>query len=115
MMWLILILQLPILEKEYEPYFLNKPNIIFDVEEIVDHYISINPKLATAFLNRVEEVKKYIANFPFAFQIKYKNVRTVLLEQFPYHIHYIVDDPKKQIVVLAVIHAYKNPKDYSNR
>jgi plasmid stabilization system protein ParE len=95
--------------------FVNKPKVIFDIEDIVDYYISINPELATAFLDRVEEAKKYIADFPLAFQIKYKNVRTVLLEQFPYHIHYIVDDVKKQIVVLAVIHAYKNPKDYSKR
>jgi plasmid stabilization system protein ParE len=95
--------------------FVNKPKVTFDIEDIVDYYKSINPELATAFLDRVEEAKKYIADFPLAFQIKYKNVRTVLLEQFPYHIHYIVDDAKKQIVVLAVIHAYKNPKDYSKR
>lgn len=95
--------------------FVNKPKVIFDIEDIVDYYKSINPELATAFLDRVDEAKKYIADFPEAFQIKYKNVRTVLLEQLPYHIHYIVDDAKKQIVVLAVIHAYKNPKDYSNR
>jgi plasmid stabilization system protein ParE len=86
--------------------FVNKPKVTFDIEDIVDYYKSINPELATAFLDRVEEAKKYIADFPLAFQIKYKNVRTVLLEQFPYHIHYIV---------LAVIHAYKNPKDDSKR
>jgi plasmid stabilization system protein ParE len=95
--------------------FVNKPAVTFDIEDVVDYYASINPELATAFLDRVEETKKYIADFPLAFQIKYKNVRTVLLEQFPYHIHYIVDDSKKQIVVLAIIHAYRNPKDYSNR
>lgn len=95
--------------------FVNKPAVTFDIEDVVDYYKSINPELATAFLDRIDEAKKYIADFPLAFQIKYKNVRTVLLEQFPYHIHYIVDDSKKQIVVLAVIHAYRNPKDYSNR
>jgi plasmid stabilization system protein ParE len=95
--------------------FVNKPAVTFDIEDVVDYYKSINPELAIAFLDRIDEAKKYIADFPLAFQIKYKNVRTVLLEQFPYHIHYIVDDSKKQIVVLAVIHAYRNPKDYSNR
>lgn len=95
--------------------FVNKPKVIFDIEDVVDHYKTINPELANAFLDRLEEAKKYIADFPEAFQIKYKNVRTVLLEQFPYHNHYIIDDDKKQIVVLGVIHAYKNPKDYSNR
>jgi plasmid stabilization system protein ParE len=95
--------------------FVNKPAVTFDIEDVVDYYKSINPELAIAFLDRIDEAKKHIADFPLAFQIKYKNVRTVLLEQFPYHIHYIVDDSKKQIVVLAVIHAYRNPKDYSNR
>lgn len=95
--------------------FVNKPKLIVDIEDSVDYYKSINPELATVFLDRIEEAKKYIAEFPLAFQIKYKNVRTVLLKQFPFHIHYIVDDTKKQIVVLAVIHAYKNPKDYSKR
>lgn len=95
--------------------FVNKPAVTYDIEDIVDFYISINPELAIAFLDRVEEAKKHIANFPEAFQIKYKNVRTVLLKQFPYHIHYIVDVAKKRIVILAVIHTYKKPKDYSKR
>ncbi|MCW2120609.1 plasmid stabilization system protein ParE [Flavobacterium sp. 7A] len=71
--------------------------------------------MAIAFLDRIDEAKKHIADFPTSFQIKYKNVRTVLLKQFPYHVHYIINETKKQIVVLAVIYAYRNPKDYSNR
>ncbi|WP_269226474.1 type II toxin-antitoxin system RelE/ParE family toxin [Flavobacterium eburneipallidum] len=95
--------------------FVNKPNVNQDIEDIVVYYKNINPELANAILDRVEEAKKHISDFPLAFQIKYKNVRTILLEQFPYHIHYIVDDTNKQIVVLAIIHAYRNPKDYSRR
>lgn len=95
--------------------FVNKPSVNCDIIDVVDYYKSIKPDLAIAFLDRLEEAKKYITKFPEAFQIKYKNVRTVLLKQFPYHIQYIVDDAKKQIVVLAIIHAYKNPKDYSNQ
>jgi hypothetical protein len=37
------------------PTFVNKPKVIFDIEAIVDYYKSINPELATAFLDRVEE------------------------------------------------------------
>ena len=36
-----------------------------------------------------------------AFQIKYKNVRIILLKKFPYHIHYLIDEVEKQIVILA--------------
>ena len=40
--------------------FVNKPAVTFDIEDVVDYYVSINPELATAFLDRVEETKKYI-------------------------------------------------------
>jgi len=52
---------------------------------------------------------------PFGFEIKYKGVRTYQLNQFPFHIHYFIDEVNKQIVILAIIHAYRNPKDYTNR
>ena len=64
---------------------------------------------------RIREAKTYIAKYPLGFQIKYNQVRTLLLKQFPYHIHYHIDDIQKQIIILAVIHAYKNPADYTNR
>lgn len=64
---------------------------------------------------RIREAKAYIARSPIGLQIKYNQVRTLLLKQFPYHIHYLIDEPKKVIVILAIIHAYKNPTDYSNR
>ena len=93
----------------------NKSAVFFDIEDVVAYYKTINLDLAVSFLDRLEEAKKYIIDYPTAFQVKYKNVRIVILKQFPYLIHYIVDDVKKQIVVLAVIHANKNPKDYSTR
>ena len=86
---------------------------VLDIEQIVDYYKTVSPELANTFLDRLEEAKKYIIDYPIAFQIKYKNVRTLLLKQFPYQIHYIVDERKKQIVVIAIIHAYKNPKIFN--
>lgn len=95
--------------------FVNKPDVRLDILIAVDYYKNIDYELAKQFLFRVREAKVYIAHSPLGFQIKYKQVRTLLLRQFPYHIHYLIDDVKKQIVILAVIHAYKNPDDYSKR
>ena len=95
--------------------FVNRPVVKVDIIEAVDYYKNINPELAKQFLFRIREAKAYIARSPFGFQIKYNTVRTLLLKQFPYHIHYLIDDTKQQIIILAVIHAYKNPQDYSTR
>ena len=95
--------------------FVNMSAVKTDILEALDYYKKISPELAKQFLFRLREAKVYIAKSPVGFQIKYKEVRTLLLKQFPYHIHYLIDDDKKQIVILAIIHAYKNPKDYSTR
>jgi plasmid stabilization system protein ParE len=95
--------------------FVNRPAVRIDIIEATDHYKKINPELAKQFLFRIREAKAYIARSPLGFQIKYNQVRTLLLKQFPYHIHYLIDDTKKVIIILAIIHAYKNPTDYSSR
>lgn len=95
--------------------FVNIPEVRVDLLNAVDYYKSIDTKLAEQFLFRVKEAKAYITASPLGFQVKYNQVRTILIKQFPYHIHYFIDYHKKQIVILAIIHAYKNPTDYSNR
>jgi len=95
--------------------FVNRPAVRADIINATEYYKNINPELAKQFLFRIREAKAYIARSPVGFQIKYKEVRTLLLKQFPYHIHFLIDDIQKQIIILAVIHAYKNPTDYSNR
>lgn len=95
--------------------FVNRPSVKDDISNTVNYYKNINPELAKQFIFRIREAKSYLAHFPFGFQVKYKEVRTLLLKQFPYHIHYLVDDIQKRIIILAIIHAYKNPEDFSER
>ena len=95
--------------------FVNRPAVKDDITAAVDYYKELSPELARQFLKRIREAREYIAKYPTGFQIKYQNVRTLLLKQFPYHIHYLVDEESQQIIILAVIHAYKNPEDYSVR
>ena len=93
----------------------NRPGVETDIKEAVNYYKKISPELAHQFLFRIREAKTYIACYPLGFQKRYKNVRTVLLKQFPYQIHYLIDDLHQIIIILAIIHAYKNPMDYSKR
>ncbi len=95
--------------------FVNRPAVRTDIIEATDYYKKINPELALQFLFRIREAKAYIARSPLGFQVKYNNVRTLLLKQLPYHIHYLIDEPKQVIVIIAIINAYKNPNDYSLR
>ncbi|HWY34924.1 MAG TPA: hypothetical protein VNX68_09770 [Nitrosopumilaceae archaeon] len=95
--------------------FVARPAVSADIITATYYYKTISPELAKQFLFRIREAKTYIARSPLGFQIKYNNVRTLLLKQFPYHIHYIINDNHQQIIILAIIHAYQNPLDYSKR
>src|SRR5687767_10059485 len=92
--------------------FVNSPTVKADIIDAFNYYKKINPQLANQFIIRLREAKSYIALSPMGFQIKYNGVRTLLLKQFPYHIHYFINENKQQIIILAIIHAYKNPIDY---
>jgi len=94
--------------------FVYRPSIKFDLLDAVDYYKSINPNLARQFLLRVKQAKNAIAQNPLHYSLKYKNVRTILLKQFPYHIHFAIID-ENLIVVYAIICAFKKPTDFSNR
>ncbi len=93
--------------------FVNNTTVNIDILEATEYYKKINPNLAKQFLFRLREAKAHIALNPLGFQTKYKNVKTLMLKQFPYLIHYLIEEKQKQIIILAVVHAYKNPKDYS--
>jgi plasmid stabilization system protein ParE len=93
----------------------HRPAVRADIINAVEYYRLISPKLAKQFLLRVRQAQSTIEKNPLIFQIKYKDVRTVMLKQFPFHIHYLVNDREKAVIILAVIHAYRNPADYSMR
>jgi plasmid stabilization system protein ParE len=95
--------------------FINRPAVQADIINAVGYYKKISPKLSKQFLFRIREAKTSINRSPLAFEVKYKDVRTLLLKQFPFHIHYIIDEDQKQIIILAISHAYKDPTDYSIR
>jgi len=92
--------------------FVNRPTIRRDILEAVHYYKKISPELAQLFLKRISEAKDSIALSPEGYQIRYKNVRIKMLQQFPYHIHYLINSEKQQIIILAILHAYKRPKEY---
>jgi plasmid stabilization system protein ParE len=81
----------------------------------VRYYEQFSPKLGQQFLQRLKEANHFLATMPKGFQKKYKAVRTLLLKLFPYHMHYFIDDKNQTIIVLAIIHSYRNPKDYTLR
>jgi plasmid stabilization system protein ParE len=94
---------------------INIPQVTEDLQLILDFYTEISPKLPKQLIKQLRFGVNQILKSPYGYQIKYKNVRTLLIYKFPYHIHYYIVEKLTQILVLAVIHSYRKPQDYSKR
>lgn len=91
--------------------FEKRPRVYDDIIEAVDYFFDINPKLAEDFLDRIEEAKIKILNSPKSFEIRLPDVRNVLLQQFDYHIYYLMEGQK--IIILAILHAHSGEEKIS--
>lgn len=92
-----------------------RPLVKQDLQNAVNYYKNISPNLAKDFLYRVREAKKYIALNPQGDDIMYREIRMHNLNQFPYHIHYYIDNKNKQIIILAIAFSKRDNLNFSKR
>lgn len=85
-----------------------------DIKEAATWYNERQPGLGKQFTDHVRKTVHYIRQNPKAVAQRYNNVRTALLDTFPYMIHFAVDDDKKSVTVLAVLHTARDPKAWKN-
>ena len=71
----------------------------------------LGKELVARFRERLAELR---AN-PLTCQIRYSEVHTALVEQFPYMIHYYVDQQNKTIVIISILHTSRDPKVWDER
>ena len=69
--------------------------------------------MGSSFLLNVEATIETILRLPEGHTPIYKNTRRALVRKFPFGIHYIIE--KENIIVLAVFHAKRNPRELKKR
>lgn len=60
-------------------------------------------KTARRFIAHVRQKVHFIRQNPQAVAIRYDDIRTAMLDTFPYMIHYSVNDVRKLIIVATVL------------
>ena len=79
-----------------------------DFKETLFWYKNVDPKLTKRFHLSFKESLAIIKKNPFHFQIRYNDVRIIMLTTFPYLIHFTVE--KNRIVIKAIYHSSRNSK-----
>lgn len=87
-----------------------RPEAEVDLERAYRWYESQSPGLGSRFLNSVDSALSLVQDNPLLFPEIYKHVRRALLRRFPYGVFYLSED--ERIVILAVLHARRDPADW---
>jgi plasmid stabilization system protein ParE len=68
--------------------------------------------LGKRFTTQVREKVQFIRRNPKGAPIRYDEVRTAVVDVFPFMIHYTVDDAQQQVIVTGVFHTSQDPESW---
>jgi len=83
-----------------------------DILEGIDWYNEQKTGLGRLFYEILWQSFELIEQMPFAYAVRYKNLRACPLKKFPFLVYYFVDKDTKVVTVVAVLHT---KRDWKNR
>ena len=86
-----------------------------DIYQAAQWYKKQKAGLGKQFTSRVRQRIHELKKNPFTCQVRYKKVHTAIVSQFPFMIHYTIDQDNKAIEVIAVLSTHRNPKVWTER
>ncbi len=86
-----------------------------DIRDAAKWYNERKPGLGKVFTMGVRKKVRFIRQNPKAIAIRYDNIRTSVLDVFPYMIHFEIDENKKQVVISAVLSTHQDPEIWNER
>jgi len=73
-----------------------------DIKDALDYYSDLSNSLKDRFQNELTQSIEILFKNPLHYQIRYKNIRIIFTNVFPYAIHYIVEN--EYVYILKVLH-----------
>ena len=86
------------------------PNAKEEIREAAKWYNKRQEGLGKRFTEEVREKVHFIRQNPKALNVRYDEIRTGVLNLFPFMVHYTVDEKDNTIIIIAVMHTSRNPE-----
>lgn len=91
----------------------SQPDADLDVEAAFEWYENERSGLGFEFLDELRATYDRIVGGPLKYQVLRSGIRRALLARFPYAVYFVVEGDR--VVVLAVLHASRNPAEWQRR
>ncbi len=89
-------------KKTYQAFYLDV--VRNDILVAKQWYDEQQEGLGERFTHAVKDALDNILKMPLAYSIRYREVRIAHTKVFPYNIHFYINEPETQIVIIGVIH-----------
>jgi toxin ParE1/3/4 len=86
-----------------------------DIKSSSTWYEAQQQGLGRKFLLLIRETIHFITNNPYAFQVRFDEVRTAVVKKFPFLIYYLIDNNYQTVIIIAIFHTSRDPKDLNIR
>ncbi len=91
------------------------PAARLDILESIRWYNEQKADLGRQFYNILKRTMVRIKKSPESFQVRYKSLRMAPVGKFPFMIVYQINQTKKHIAIIAVLHTSRNPQIWKER
>ena len=81
---------------------------IEDIQKVIDYYDEQEIGLGEKFEKAINRHFLSIRKNPF-FQVRYDSIRCLPIKKFPFMIHFVVNEERERVNVIAVLHTSLNP------
>jgi len=86
-----------------------------DIQNITDWYNEAQAGLGKRFQKTVINQINSLENNPQIYAIRYKEIRCMIVEKFPYMVHFYINEGNHTAEIMAVISTYQNPKIWEEK
>lgn len=86
-----------------------------DIRSTAKWYNKQQKGLGKRFTKEVREKVTHICKNPENIVTRYRDVKTAIVDVFPYMIHFIVDEDNKTVVISAVFAMAQSPQNWGHR
>lgn len=79
-----------------------------EIENAIDYYALYSSNAPQSFINLLKDSYTTLEANPF-FSVRYKNIRSLKINKFPYSLYFTVNETQSIVRVLACFHNKRNP------
>ena len=91
------------------------PEAIIDIKDISYWYNEQKSGLGKRFLETIIRQINTLNKAPYAYVIRYNEIRCMVVKKFPYLVHYYINESSGTIEVLAVISTDRDPENWRKK